>query len=34
MMRTQRARTSLQLPQSLKEEAARQAKEDGVSLNQ
>lgn len=34
MMRTQRSRTSLQLPKSLKEAAARLAKEDGVSLNQ
>ena len=34
MMRTRRSGISLQLPQSLKEAAARLAKEDGVSLNQ
>ncbi|MDE0044383.1 MAG: pilus assembly protein HicB [bacterium] len=34
MMRTQCARISLELPQSLKEAAARLAREDGVSLDQ
>lgn len=34
MVQTQRCRISLQLPQSLKEAAARLATEDGVSLNQ
>ena len=34
MTQTQRYKSPLQLPQSLKETAARLAKEDGVSLNQ
>lgn len=34
MTQTQRYKYPLQLPQSLKETAARLAKEDGVSLNQ
>ena len=34
MMRTQRSRISLRLPQSLGDAAARLAREDGVSLNQ
>lgn len=34
MTRTQRYRYPLQLPQSLKDTAARMAQADGVSLNQ